>query len=752
MDSQVWNTALERLSDAVGQISEESLRASMAAQIDALRRELVASEEIEASLYREIERQAQELVLLEVARGALARQRDVREVIRTIVESTAESFGYVLVSLYLIEGESLILQHQVGYDQVIERIPISGGVSGRVVRSGQPILLEDVHTDVDFLGAVPGIVSEICVPLHDEGKVVGILNVETFAPQRLTDQDLRLLVALSEHVSLAIQRARLFSTIQQSHEAYQTLVDSIGEVIYQTRLDGTLSFLNPAWKRITGFDVEESLGKSVIVFSHPDDADRVFRNRRLMVSRQRDSVMYHARLRTKSGSFVWVEINAHAIFDERGALVGTAGTLTDISDRRHAEERAQNQLMFADTLRDLAASFTDIVEMPAVLEQVAAHVAQVAPFDAGCILMIGDEQFRAVWGSGYAERGFGGWHAAFEVMLSGLSQHEEVARWGKPVILSGLAQYPDVMGSATLSWVQSRLYVPIRTRRVALGMIVLDSSLANAFSAVEAERVLAIADLASAVIGSLIDRQRRLQIEKDLRQALERERVLAEVRSQVGVTISHEFRTPLAVIQSSAEMLERYEGRLESGRRAELFSNILRQIGYMAQMIENIMLISQADTSGLAAKPRTLDLVEFCETVAQDMQRLAGEHHTIVFSHRGSLEWARLDPYLLRRILVNLLGNAIKYSPRAGTVLFDLAAEDDRVVITVSDQGIGIPPEDIEVIFETFRRASNAGMIPGSGVGLALVRRAVELHGGIISVTSRLGEGTTFTIRMPLRI
>jgi PAS domain S-box-containing protein len=155
------------------------------------------------------------LSLLDQARGALARELDLPDVIDTVVESIADAFGYTLVSLYLLEGDVLMLQHQVGYDNVISQIPATEGISGRVIRTEKPVLLKDVTADPDFLEAVEGIVSEVCVPLFAGGKIAGTLNVESQKGHILSEADLQLMIALSEHVNVAIERARLYTDAKE---------------------------------------------------------------------------------------------------------------------------------------------------------------------------------------------------------------------------------------------------------------------------------------------------------------------------------------------------------------------------------------------------------------------------------------------------------------------------------------------------------------------------------------------------------
>jgi len=182
---------------------------------------LQESERNYRSLFAVAERRAQEMALLDEVRMALSRELDLPTVFRTVVEDIVKTFGYTLVSLYLLEGDELVLQHQVGYVRVLQRIPITKGIVGRVIRTGQPVVLTDVRTDPDFLGAIDGIVSEICVPLYDQQRIVGVLNIESSQGAILDEADLRLMTALSEHVGIAIGRARLYAEAQESREQYR---------------------------------------------------------------------------------------------------------------------------------------------------------------------------------------------------------------------------------------------------------------------------------------------------------------------------------------------------------------------------------------------------------------------------------------------------------------------------------------------------------------------------------------------------
>ena len=188
---------------------------SMVTHLAEMRARLMESEASFHQLYNNSQRQAQDLALIERVRMLVAREMDPIAVIHTVVEGIASTFGYTLVSLYTRRGDMMVLQHQVGYENVIQEIPVCKGILGKVVRTGQPVLLRNIQTDPDFLEAVPGITSEVCVPLFDRQKIVGALNVESQQATILNEADLRLLTELGDSISVAIERSRLY---REEHE------------------------------------------------------------------------------------------------------------------------------------------------------------------------------------------------------------------------------------------------------------------------------------------------------------------------------------------------------------------------------------------------------------------------------------------------------------------------------------------------------------------------------------------------------
>jgi signal transduction histidine kinase len=232
--------------------------------------------------------------------------------------------------------------------------------------------------------------------------------------------------------------------------------------------------------------------------------------------------------------------------------------------------------------------------------------------------------------------------------------------------------------------------------------------------------------------------------------ALEREKELSELRSSFVSLVSHEFRTPLTVIQSSTDLLSHYHHRWSDEKKLTHFGRITSAVKHMTQLLNDVLTIGKAEAGQLKFEPSPIDLLAFCNELVESLQLSASPHHTINFVAQCNYTNVQIDKKLLGHIFTNLLSNAIKYSPQGGTVQFNLLCTSSSAVFRIQDTGIGIPSKDIEKVFESFGRASNVGTIPGTGLGLAIVKKCVDLHGGEIAIESELGVGTTFIVKLPL--
>jgi signal transduction histidine kinase len=246
-----------------------------------------------------------------------------------------------------------------------------------------------------------------------------------------------------------------------------------------------------------------------------------------------------------------------------------------------------------------------------------------------------------------------------------------------------------------------------------------------------------------------LDIARRHNADLAMRAALDRQQELNELRSRFVAMTSHEFRTPLATILSSQELLNFYSDRLEKEEKQKILEAIETSVHRMTRMLDRVLLLGKAEAHMLEFAPRPLDLIALCQAMVEDAcVQLPDSSCTIVTQFSLDLPAREYDEKLLHHIFGNLLSNAMKYSPAGGQVTFSVQAAGDQVVMVVSDEGIGIPADEIAHLFESFQRASNVGDIAGTGLGLAIVKESVELHGGRITVHSVFGSGTTFTVAL----
>jgi PAS domain S-box-containing protein len=247
----------------------------------------------------------------------------------------------------------------------------------------------------------------------------------------------------------------------------------------------------------------------------------------------------------------------------------------------------------------------------------------------------------------------------------------------------------------------------------------------------------------------ILDITERKKAEAELLKSLAREKELSALKSNFVSMVSHEFRTPLGVIMSSAEILGEYFERLEAAERKEHLLSIQKNTRRMADLMEEVLLLSRVEAGKLVLEPHPLDLEVFCRRLVEDLLSATNARCPIELTLDPALEETYADERLLRHIFTNLLTNAIKYSPSGHPVSFRTERLGTRVRFLVVDRGIGIPDSDQKWLFNAFQRARNVGNIPGTGLGLVIVKRCVELHRGAIRIESSPGTGTTVYVDIP---
>jgi len=252
------------------------------------------------------------------------------------------------------------------------------------------------------------------------------------------------------------------------------------------------------------------------------------------------------------------------------------------------------------------------------------------------------------------------------------------------------------------------------------------------------------------MLSMALDITQRKRAKEELLNTLQHEKELSQLKSNFVSMVSHEFRTPLGIIQSSAELLNEFHEKMPPDEREEQLRSISRNIRRMAGMMEEVLVLSRLDAGKVEFQPAALDLSGFSRRVVDEVLSAISRQCLIELSLNSVPPQANADERLLGHIFTNLLSNAVKYSPPGAKVQLVVKRDRADAVCIFRDQGIGISESDQQQLFKAFHRGSNVGNRPGTGLGLLLVKRCVDLHGGDVQVESKIGKGTTVIVRLPV--
>lgn len=236
------------------------------------------------------------------------------------------------------------------------------------------------------------------------------------------------------------------------------------------------------------------------------------------------------------------------------------------------------------------------------------------------------------------------------------------------------------------------------------------------------------------------------QSKEELSRALEKEKEVSDLKSRFVSTVSHEFRTPLSTILTSASLIRSYKADEE--KRERHINRIEESVTHMNAMLEDLLSLGKLEEGLIEVKPDFFSLPTAIADLSGEMMETSRKRNPILYSpDSGDLVYT--DKRLIKNILINLISNAIKFSPVDSDIVIKSMVDDNNIIISVADSGIGIAEEDQKHLFERFFRAQNAINIKGTGLGLHIVVKYLELLRGSISIESKLEEGTTFTIKIP---
>ncbi|MEM8720417.1 MAG: PAS domain S-box protein [Cyanobacteria bacterium P01_G01_bin.39] len=514
--------------------------------------------------------------------------------------------------------------------------------------------------------------------------------------QRRTHELARANLALTNEV---IERQRTEQALRTTNHTLQSLIAASPRAIFTLDLEEQVKIWNPAAERIFGWKEAEISGQPNPVINTSEVHQYHEIRQKILQGITPNSL--EIRRHRKDGSEIDIVFSAAPLIDSESHVNGIVAVVADISQQKKQAEQVR-------LLQSVVVNTND-----------AVLITEAEPIDEpGPRIIYVNEAFTRT--TGYTL--------------------EEVL--GKtPRILQGPKtnrQALDKVRAALAKW-QPITVETINYRKDG-------SEFWVEFSIVAVANKQGIYTHWISVQRDITERKRLAEISL----ALEREREVSEIKTRFFAMASHEFRTPLSTVLAAAQLIEQSPRVWQDAeKRSRNLQRIQNSVKNMVQLLDDILTINRAETGKLEFNPQPVDLAKLCRHCVEEIQLSAGENYQITFTCSEPEFELSLDKKLMRSIMANLLSNAIKYSPQGGEVKVTLKFWRKWVEIQIADQGIGIPAKYLKRLFEPFHRAENVRRIPGTGLGLLIVKKFVDLHQGQISLTSQINVGTTVTVTLP---
>ncbi|MFZ6010808.1 MAG: ATP-binding protein [Bacteroidota bacterium] len=242
----------------------------------------------------------------------------------------------------------------------------------------------------------------------------------------------------------------------------------------------------------------------------------------------------------------------------------------------------------------------------------------------------------------------------------------------------------------------------------------------------------------------------RKKAEEEARKSLEKEKELNELKSKFVSIASHEFRTPLSTVLSSASLIQQYREKGDYEKQDKHIQRIKSSVNHLTQILNDFLSLGRLEEGKVDIKPETVEIEVFLNEIKEEVNSFLKDGQKVEVKCLVDVKEIETDARILRNIMFNLISNASKYSEPYKSIFLSCDLQDHKLLVQIKDEGIGIPKEDQKHLFDRFFRASNAGNVQGTGLGLNIVKRYVDLLRGEISFTSEYEKGTTFSIIIPL--
>ncbi len=681
----------------------------------------------------------------------------LQEILRAAIALLGSDKGHV--QLLAGDGALTLVAHE-GFEQVFVDFlrtvaPEDCAVSERTLATGQRVIVEDVDTDELYarwraVAKAGGYRALQATPIvsHD-GRRLGVISTHCRSPQRPSERSLRLLDLYVQQTADFIDRCRAEQQLRDSEERLKALSDiAPGIILWATTPDGACSFITRGWHEYTGQPAKEALGFGWLEPVHAENRERARRTLMEAAARQ-EAFVLDFRLRRTDGESRWVLAAGRPRFDASGKFLGFVGSVIDAHERKLAENALRESEAILAGQKEAFQAAMDNRALGACLSAlVRTAVAHFGDARAAFYLLGHEGRLALHHVTGMSEdyvRHIDGFKVGPESLACGLAVHAP-----EPVITPDVEQDPrwePWLWLARTHGYRACWLFPVKTTggRI-LGTFALYFPEPRAASSDDLNVVGALEHAAAIVISNYREAAERARAEEALREANRR-------KDEFIAVLGHELRNPLAPLSMAMDVLKQAESRPELIKSVRPMMR--RQVDHLTRLVNDLLDVSRISRGHAELQRASLDVRQAIEDAVEQCRPLIVARQHALRIELGDTP-LRLDGDFQRltQVFGNLLSNAAKYSEPGGEITVHAAREGEVALISVSDKGFGIPMERMASVFDMFSQVPEHRSLVGGGglgIGLAVCRQLVALHGGSIEAKSAgLGCGSQFVVRLPI--
>ncbi|MFN8399104.1 MAG: PAS domain-containing protein [Anaerolineales bacterium] len=719
-------------------------------------------------------RQTDEQNILEM----LVRGEGLITILEALVRHIEYQFPNISCSILLLDSDGLHMHHGAGqnipqsYVDAIDGLQIgpSVGSCGTAAYRKAPVYVADIASDplwINYRDVALKHGFQACwsMPiLATNSTVLGTFAIYSNEPRTPGDIEISLLTAAARLACIAIERKRSEESLRKSEEKYRLLAGELEERVKQRTAEvqdlyenapsgyhsvdqnGNIVNINQTELQWLGYTRDELMGKHITTIF---PVEIVEANLPILIHEGKISDLEFELIRKDRSRFP-VLLNAVAVYDVNGKFKTSRGTLTDITRRKQAEQVMHASLRRVNALYHISQGSIDLMNLQSLLKLVSDNMVEVLVADRVNILVmdVPNKKIEMAYKCGPGSNEV--IEISFEEAMDGLTGwalREQKTAWS-PHELPDERESSEVQKRRKDTNAGDIIVVPLIFQGRPLGTITaINRPEDDGFSPEDLDLIQVIANQVAVAIEHLRAKMNLQHANMELERAM-------RVKDEFLANMSHELRTPLNGILGMSEiLLEGIHGSL-SDRQQAMVTTIEESGQHLLSLINDILDLSKIEAEKLDLVIENVSIEDICQTCLSFIKEPARKKDVVVNYQRNlNIPILQADPKRLKQILINLLSNAIKFTPSGGNVTLAVSADEkqNRCNFLVSDTGIGIASGDMHKLFQPFSQidSSLTRRHEGTGLGLLLVKRLVELHGGVVSITSEVGRGSDFLVSLP---